>query len=340
MLDFQEEFEKCSGDKSLILGNGFGRSYDDAFHEKCFSWDTLLDSCEIEKVSPLYSLLDECNLDFEVAHQKLNNAIDILLKYSRENKLIQDLKEQVQYLREQLIKSIHKSHPDSFSKKNNYTPIGFQKPEEGVAGKVEKCRTFLQKFSHVFSLNYDLLLYWVRGFENNWIGEDAFGEDLVFDPDKTYPTRTGKTLFLFPHGTLFLLRDGYGAKKIKGYLHQPILSQVEENIKQDIFPMCISEGTGEQKLNVIKSNSYLWYVYKRIEECKGTIFTFGCSLGEKDSHIVEAILKSRCTKVVVGAFGSLEEENLRHQFSVAKQKLGSQIEIVIAYTSKTNLWQS
>lgn len=332
MVDFSEELEKAANEKTLILGNGFGLSYDNAFKSNHFSWNTLLELCDIEEGSQLHSLLAECNYDFELVHQKLNNAIDILARYSPENALIQELENQVQVLREQLTVAVASSHPQSFNIDFN-TDEGREKKK-----KIEACRVFLRKFSKVFSLNYDLLLYWVRCFDNNCLGQDSFDNEdgeLVFYPDSN-------ANYLFPHGALFLFRDGVGAKKSRSSMANPILARVERKIGNGNFPMCVSEGTGSQKLSAIKSNSYLLFSYEKIMECEGTVFTFGCSfLDDKDSHIIKAILKSPSTKVVVGEHNPTEASvhRLSHEFSRLKQELNSNKEIVVADTSGVDIWE-
>lgn len=332
MVDFQEELTNCDGQKNIIIGNGFGISYDIAFDDDSFSWTTLLDLCAIKEGSQLHDLLNECNFDFELVHQQLNNAIDVISRYSPANTLIHELESQVQYLREQLVIAVANSHPTSFN-------IDLTTPEGIVVKeKVEACRTFLKQFGNVFSLNYDLLLYWVRCFENNYLGLDSFGKEdgkLVFTPENA-------ASYLFPHGALFLFRDGIGATKSSSSQSNPILARVEENIINGIFPMCVSEGTGEQKQKAINNNSYLSFSYEKIKECQGTIFTFGCSfMDDKDSHIIKAILKSPAQKVVVGEFMPSEKTSLRleHEFAKIKQELGIEKEVVIADTSGIKLWQ-
>lgn len=332
MEDFAQELKSCVGNKSIILGNGFGISYDIAFEEKNFSWNTLLELCEIGEESQLYGLLNECNFDFELAHQKLNNAIAILLRYSPDSELIQLLQGQVQQLREQLIIAVANSHPQSFN-------INFTTDEGKVKKqKIEACREFLKGFSSVFSLNYDLLLYWVRCFENDCLGQDSFDkidEELVFVED-------ANANYVFPHGALFLFRDGVGAVKSRSSKVNPILARVQEKISNGNFPMCVSEGTGEQKLKAIRSNAYLLFSYQKIMACEGTMFTFGCSFfEEKDSHIIKAILKSQCDRVVVGEHELTEESfhRLSHEFARAKQELKIEKEIIIADTSGVQLWQ-
>ncbi len=115
---FQDELSKCKNDKHLVLGNGFGRSYDIATKEKRFCWNTLLDLCDFKKDEPIYSLIEECNFDFEMAHQKLNNAIDVIKKYDLGNKLISEFEKQVQEMRVQLVYAVTESHPPSFNSEN------------------------------------------------------------------------------------------------------------------------------------------------------------------------------------------------------------------------------
>lgn len=332
MATFLEELENCDGEKSIILGNGFGISYDIAVGEDNFNWDTLLDLCDIEEGSHIHRLLSECYFDFELVHQKLNNAIDVVTMYSPESELLEELEEQIQTLREQLIIAVSKSHPSAFT-----TDCG-PKEQKKRKKRIEKCRAFLSDFEYVFSLNYDLLLYWVRCFEYKYLGGDSFDkmdDELVF-------VRSEDANFFFPHGALFIYRDGVGATKSRSSRANPILARLENNIENGIFPMCVSEGTGEQKLEAIKKNYYLHHAYNRIKESKGTIFTFGCSfLDSKDDHIIKAMLQSPAEKIVVGEFKPTKKNyhRLELAFENIQAELKSKKEIVIADTDGVNIWQ-
>jgi hypothetical protein len=327
---FSEELEK-SKSKSIILGNGFGKSYDAETGENTFDWSTLLDLCDIETGSHIHKLLSESYFDFELVHQKMNNTIDVIKLYSPKSALIDELEGQVQLLREQLIIAVSNSHPLSFATECSLKEAKKRKH------RVKQCRKFLIKFDRIFSLNYDLLLYWVRCFENNFLGTDSFDKidgELVFCPDDDAD-------FFFPHGSLFTYRDGVGALKCKSSRAKPILAKLEENIDKGHFPMCISEGTGKQKLEAIKNNYYLNFSYNKIKESKGTIFTFGCSfLDSKDDHIIKAMLKSSAKKIVVGEYKpSLRNyHRLELAFASIQEELETDKEIIIADTSETNLW--
>ena len=327
-LNFIDVLESCDNEKHIVLGNGFGLSYDAAFGENKFSWHTLLELCEIEESSNLHSLLEDCSFDFELAHQKINSAIEVVSKYSDDQSLIESLQGQVQELREQLIIAVSNSHPDSFV---NINP--FDDSEE----KIRKCRDFISIFEKKFSLNYDLLLYWIRCYERPILGKDSFGRidgDLIFKEDDDAD-------YFFPHGALFLTRDGISAIKTSSSSHNPILARTEQKIRSGHFPMCVSEGTGQQKKKTIMNNEYLRFCYQALEQCEGTIFTFGCSfLGGKDDHIIEAMIKSPADKIVVGEYNPTEEtyHRLMHEFTRVKGLLRLEKEVVVANTATMEIW--
>ncbi len=318
--------------KNIIIGNGFGISFDQAFGSECFSWNNLLELCEIEVDSPLCDLLHECNLDFELAHKKLNNAIDIFVKYGEREDKIRFYQQQVDLLREQLIVAVSASHPNSFANANLERDA-----------KIESGRRFLRQFDEIYSLNYDLLLYWLRCYKQSYIGSDSFcnsteHEDLVFRPDDS-------SNFLFPHGALFLNRNGISATKVRSSQYDPILAVVERNIDNGVFPITVSEGTGKQKREVIRGNKYLSYCYDRLQKVEGSVFTFGCSfMGGKDEHIIQQLLRSPAEKIVIGEYAPDRARviQLLNEFEQVQKKQGSrrQVPVFIADTSDTGVWQT
>lgn len=332
MDSFQSILNATEGHKSLVLGNGFGISYDAAFGESNFAWKNLLDLCEIENDSPIQNLLIEENLDFELVHQKLKNALTIIERYSPGDPLLQTISNEIQLLKDQLVIAVSKSHPQSFN-------IDFTSEEgQEKRAKIRACRGYLNRFNRIFSLNYDLLLYWIRCFDNDCLGQDSFNNIdgyLKFEKNED-------ATYLFPHGALFLYRIRIGAQKLRSSMERPILARVEESIAQARFPMCISEGTGTQKLEAIKKNRYLYFSYLKLQECAGTVFTFGCSFMEdKDSHIIEVLLRSPASRIVVGEYNPTDGSyhRLMHEFEKAKERLGIIKEIIVADTAGATIWQ-
>ncbi|EKO3608525.1 DUF4917 family protein [Vibrio metschnikovii] len=331
ILNFETELHKADK-KSIIIGNGFGISFDQAFGSKCFSWNHLLDLCEIEEGSPLHVLLQQCNLDFELAHQKLNNAIDVFVKYGEHEDKIRFYQQQIELLREQLVVAVSASHPNSFA---NAIPE--------TDAKIESGRRFLRQFDEIYSLNYDLLLYWLRCYKQSYIGSDSFRksnelEDLVFYPDDN-------SNFLFPHGALFLNRNGISATKVRSSQYDPILAVVKRNIDNGLFPITVSEGTGKQKREVIRGNNYLSYCYDRLQKVEGSVFTFGCSfMNGKDEHIIQQLLRSPAEKIVIGEYAPDRARiiQLLNEFEQVQKKQGNrrQVPVFIADTSDTGVWKT
>lgn len=331
ILKFEEELNRANK-KSIIIGNGFGNSFDKAFGSKCFSWNNLLELCEIEEDSPLYALLQECNLDFELAHQKLNNAIDVFVEYGECEDKIHFYQQQVELLREQLVLAVSASHPNSFA---NATPE--------MSAKIESGRRFLMQFDEIYSLNYDLLLYWLRCYRKPYIGTDSFCnsneyDDLVFSPDDN-------SNFLFPHGALFLNRNGISATKVRSSQYDPILAVVERNIENGVFPITVSEGTGRQKREVIRGNKYLSYCYDRLQKVEGSVFSFGCSfMCGKDEHIIEQLLRSPAERIVIGEYAPDRARaiQLLNEFEQVQKKQGHRrpVPVFIADTSGTGVWET
>jgi hypothetical protein len=329
ILNFEEQLALVDK-KNIIIGNGFGISFDRAFGKECFSWKNLLDLCEIGTDSPLYRLLHECNLDFELAHQKLNNAISVFREYSEPEEKISFFLQQIDFLREQLVVAVSSSHPNSF--------VNVSSEDER---KIVNCRRFLKQFNEIYSLNYDLLLYWLRCYKQSYIGRDSFcnsseHSDLVFSPDDD-------SNFLFPHGALFLNRNGISATKVRSSQYDPILAVVECNISDGVFPMIVSEGTGAQKQEVIKGNKYLDYCFSRLQQVEGTVFTFGCSFMEgKDEHIIQQLLRSPADKIVIGEYKPDRAKALRllNEFEQVQNKQGERrrVPVFIADTSEVKIW--
>lgn len=105
--------------------------------------------------------------------------------------------------------------------------------------------------------------------------------------------------------------------------------------------MCVSEGTGDQKFSAIKSNEYLSFCYGKIKECTGTVFTYGASFSEgKDNHIIEALIQSPATRIVVGEFKPSKGDKYRllHEFSKVMDVLNERKEVVVADTSSIHIW--
>lgn len=181
-----------------------------------------------------------------------------------------------------------------------------------VQFKLHQRIVFLKQFNTVFSLSYDLLIYWIINLNSNT--QQLFGDGFlngVFDYDgwETFRERMNKpTLIYSPHGALHLVQDKNGeVKKIQRTGSNPLLSQITNAWLDDqkkVHPLFVAEGTSDEKLRAIQSNAYLHTVYhqvfpKSIKNAKLVIF--GWAMSDKfDKHLINKITSSEPTKIAIG----------------------------------------
>ena len=77
------------------------------------------------------------------------------------------------------------------------------------------------------------------------------------------------------------------------------------------FPLFISEGSSEWKLSRIKRNDYLRFCYEKLGKISGGLVVLGHSLHNNyDQHIIDIIKDSDVTRIAIGVWPYLGEENI------------------------------
>lgn len=196
------------------------------------------------------------------------------------------------------VRDIHISHDDA---KRHFAPM-FQ---------------FMKTFDTVFSLNYDLLVYWAmmasQGELRRWF-KDGFQEGGVFREDwetlrKPYGA-DGTTLVFYPHGSLLTARrDDYTEGKLTlplgggATLLDRILQLWETGSASPLF---VSEGTAEQKKKSIANSNYLSRVFREALPNAGeSLVIYGWAISEQDAHILGQLRRtgSSLRRVAVSVYG-------------------------------------
>lgn len=136
---------KASGStaRTILLGNGF--SIAQAGGQ--FAYASLLEKSALADDSPIRNVFQVLNsFDFEIVMKALEATAQIELAYGDKDRS-DKFKEDAAPVREALIHAIRAVHPG----------IQFDIP------KVQRdaCSVFLKHFESIFTLSYDLLLYWV-----------------------------------------------------------------------------------------------------------------------------------------------------------------------------------
>ena len=127
------------------------------------------------------------------------------------------------------------------------------------------------------------------------LGDEAIPCDDGFrkpadDPEADYvswdPDNSKSQTVRFLHSALHLYDTGGEMKKFTWVDSQiPLIEQVRAALQQEFYPVFVSEGTSEEKVDRIRHNDYLCKMYRSFTEIRGDLVVFGHSLDQSDDHI-------------------------------------------------------
>ncbi len=333
MLSYSDVLKATENQKRyLLLGNGFSMSY----NVDRFSFTSLLESAVdaglIERTSPIYAIFKEFETkDFEEVVKLLETSVQVLKTYSAisqedEKAILEDS----QSLKNYLVDVITNNHPEKI------TDI----PDEEFFNSA----SFIKDYNKVYTLNYDLLLYWTTIKLKSYL-EDKSIEDCTlkttdgfYDP---YEYSTDYVVFgndgasqevYFLHGALHIFDNKSEIiKNTYSRTERTLKEQTLENLNKDIYPVFVSEGTSEQKKAKIIHNAYLNHCYKSLGSIGAkrkdtSLVLFGTLLKRNDTHIREAILKNNINNIYIGVRNEDEAKEFDSFIdTIQKDKLNKQV---------------
>lgn len=352
VLSFAEaiaDSEECAK-RHLILGNGFSIACcPDIFH-----YGSLFDAADFSKMPEVKTVFDALGTqDFEVAIHALENSAKLFPIYCPESPFsVKKALHQAAAIKEVLVSTIAGNHPEN--------------PHAVQDAKFWACRKFLSHFltspkgGHVFTLNYDLLLYWTIMHGDNPFGSqkidlkknDSFGNDEN-DPTADYVVWQGETKahisnIYFLHGALHLFDAGSELQKYTWIRNgTPLVEQVRSAIAADKFPLFVAEGTSLQKKNKIRHNAYLYQSLKMLTTNSniGThcFFIFGHSLAENDNHVLDELGGGKFKKLYVSLHGKPDSPENQKIISRANgisllRDQQPKLEVVFFDSASANVW--
>ena len=119
-----------------------------------------------------------------------------------------------------------------------------------------------------------------------------WNDNLYFDQFNT-EIWNGRIPVHYLHGALFIFSDeDLEIRKTRKTEDSSLLDDITNSINLNRIPMFISEGTSLKKLNKIKNNSYLNFVFNEFHNIQIGLTIYGQSLDSSDAHILEAINKN------------------------------------------------
>ena len=296
-LGFEEAIKECAKyKKNLLLGNGFSMAYDDA----AFNYKHLLEDSKLpQKLKFLFEIFK--TEDYERVIKNLETLEQI---FNNKGNIVNELRCIEELIKRDLVRTITNKHP------NSQYEIA---PERKAA-----TLSFLSSFTNIFTVNYDLLLYWsiifnIKDNDKLW-GDmnDGFSwnspKDCIWKP---YSLKVIPNVF-YLHGGLHLFHNERDTFKIMYDNENKIclLDQIKAYINNDISPLVITEGNSNDKKFWIEQNNYLQYCYNKLSEISGVLFIHGHSLDETDQHIFDVINKNlKIKKIYISVHQ--QKENLK-----------------------------
>jgi hypothetical protein len=239
VTSFQEALKLDSAKKRhLLLGNGFSI----ACRSDIFRYDSLFDRADFsslnQHIKDVFEVLG--TKDFEVVMKQLIGAAKLLGIYDPVNKaLIKELLKDAEELKGVLVNAIASSHPAN--------------PSEIMESEFAHAKNFLRYFKNIYSLNYDLLLYWTTMHfqETHQLpADDGFrtpdsgkAEYVSWDIEKT----DGQNIF-YLHGALHLFETISELQKFT-WVNTGIslIEQVRAALDDNSYPLFVSEGSSGRK---------------------------------------------------------------------------------------------
>ena len=323
--------------RHLLLGNGFSI----ALFPDRFGYGALLDQADFTDLDEARLVFQSLNTtDFEVVIDALRQTLAVMPIYGPNNSAESKIAQHIEALKELLVRAIAGSHPE--------------RPSDVSEEQYRACRRFLANFvgdsrvvengkkhdyrGKIYSLNYDLLLYWAVLHDQviRWVGDgplDVLIEDtepLLHDdgfrapPDDleaTYVTwdaegRASSTQNVhFLHGGLHLFDVGSELQKRcwerSGGV--PLIDQIREALAEGKYPLFVSEGNSAGKLSRIRHSGYLQRSLRSFAETMRVrntcLFVFGHSLAANDEHVLSKISRGLIPRMYVSYHGDAAENH-------------------------------
>lgn len=324
-----------NGKRHLLLGNGFSI----ALFPDRFRYGSLLEETDFSaapEVRRAFAAL--ATTDFEVVLKALRDAVTLLPLYSQDTALAVRMHTHAELLKDLLVRAIAGRHPE--------------RPSDITENQYKACRAFLAHFvgetrdrrddggkdlrAQVYTVNYDLLLYWALLHDEvvQWNAANPLAtvleqtEPLQHDdgfrapeeePDAPYVTwdaegaADGQNIH-FLHGALHLFDHGSDLQK-KCWERAggvPVVEQIRAALAENRFPLFVSEGNSDGKLARIRHSGYLQRSLKSFAAiCRSpnaSLFVFGHSFAPNDDHVLRQIEKGKIKTLFVSLYGDPESD--------------------------------
>lgn len=262
LMDCINETKDMKG-RNLLLGNGFS-----IMHNQNFNYSELMRTQGDESVlSKLSSGLKTVN--FEAIMSKLHDAVKIsIILDPQPNESYVKAYESV---KKKFVRALSKIHPE--------------KPNDDL---MNPSKEFILNFSKIFTLSYDLILYWLI-IE---VRKDKKYARKFMDQLQEDGNDLGSRNIFYLHGALHLSTDrcGLTSKLVRKNEEKHLIHKINDRLADEKYPLFIMEGQSDLKMAAMRESSYLHNALKNLHSVGGCLFIHGCSFNENDNHIYDELL--------------------------------------------------
>lgn len=284
---------KLGSNAVLLLGNGASRAIDN----DAFDYESLLSRAELSESSKqVFELIGDS--DFEKALLRLEITKETNKAVGLDESITQDYIDEIRNGLVTAVRSIH--------------------PPQGLALDLDKAVNaihFMEGFKAVFTLNYDFFLYWLLQLSRDYSSKRCFKDwfkprdfdyswsNGIYEPHRRMPS----TACFFLHGALHLVDEPESKIVLDVQDEQSnikLTDKVEAIWNDGQRPLFVSEGKASLKEARIKESVYLRHAFEQFKQkiCGKELVIYGASLSAQDQHLVDAIRKSKPSKVYVAIY--------------------------------------
>lgn len=303
-----------TGQKHLLLGNGFSISCD-----KVFNYSSLYNRAVSKGLSARAQQIFQRlgNSNFEGAMRLLDDSHWVANIYGFVEEKSSDMLSDVEIIKKTLIESVATSH--------------LSHTGELEDSKKKSALTFLKTYHNIFTTNYDLLPYWINMYSTpkpNW--QDGFRHDENNEASVVFSERLGKKAgMFFLHGALHLyVENGELRKHCWSRTGKPLTQLIQEGLDAKKYPLFIAEGSSIGKLEQIQRSGYLWYCLDKFARIENPLVIYGHALGSSDQHIIDALARNPKLKILAvslyGDSNSIENQRIQNtaqQIQVLREEI-------------------
>ena len=339
---------------SLLMGNGFSIAFSELYAYPSLLHQINKDFHILEIDDDKFKYLDSA--DFEKAKRYLGvvasmtrDAVPRLGSGGDAAQVVSDmLQKDADALSSRLVDALIALPP----KFDEYWPEHGRSANALTLEQIESAAKFIKRFDKVFTVNYDLLLYWViartdRGRTRWHLGFESPADQE--NPWGRWEPHVDQNVF-FLHGAFHLFSsvddDTQTSLIYVKYGERPIMS-LEARIGQAVntrgLPIIVFEGTAKEKKARIARTPYLAAAFEKLKELQGTLFVYGLSM-KQDTHLLEAIAESSVERICVGHHSERPSRELKSIFESIcdsrKDKGCKEPEIVYFDSRECNVWSS